>query len=163
MSDSIERVEQWGEALAELSNAFDAHRIDIMKKKEGVELPKGFKMLEDVVASCTPETISHEIIKHIGSVNKRIHIIHYSISDDIKLPTLSHMADAFILSSRNRISMWFNRRFVISSQTRIRSYLPVTKNLFHELEVFGFKPSLEVYFGCRLSLFFALYITIPKY
>jgi hypothetical protein len=160
MSNSIERVEQWGEALAELSNALEKRQMEIAEE-EVAEVPKGFEELESLAGSITPKSIAKKAIEHIESHGELIkHVLpaygkcyHYYWAH-------RNLNKAFMMSSIEKLNFWFNQKCEFSSHKKI--YLPILRELFYELENFDFKPLFKVFYNSA-SIQFYLIIRCPKY
>ena len=127
MSNSIERVEQWGEVLAELSNALEKSQNELAEN-EATKIPKCFEKLEKLAESVTPEKIQ----KLISPCINRKHLNRTE-----RIVVLSHVINTNGLNSSEMLRLGFG-----SQVSRFDKLV--------ELSDWGFLPLVEL-LGCATS------------
>lgn len=143
MSNSIERVEQWGEVLARLSNVYEARQIEIAKEK-AMELPTCFKKLERLAASITPEDIGRKLEYRLLSSRCDDVIVEFLLlCCEVHYCSPGSLEKGFLLKPREYARLYRKEDFIIIRDSS-KIILPNLKALFRELEIFKLSPTLHL-------------------
>jgi DNA polymerase/3'-5' exonuclease PolX len=96
MYDPVERVQQWGEALAEIAKVIEERQIR-RAHEEAKAVPTRFERLEQLATSVTPEEVKRELKRILSSDSDSV-MPNFSLFDcEIHLDSPENLQKAFKL------------------------------------------------------------------